>query len=109
MVQGSYQVQLKRQCMPCGGAVLSYTYQTQLCSASSSTVLVLPILTYACGMWAADRKASSAAEKLHRQLLKQLLHVRKSTASEVVLADFGRYLLQVCSDNTSFHVTTTEC
>ena len=57
--------------------------------------LVLPILSYACEVWAVDQKASLAAEKLHRQFLKQLLHVRKSTASEIVLAEFGRYPLQI--------------
>ena len=47
--------------------------------------LVLPILSYACEVWAVDQKA---AEKLHRQFLKQLLHIRTSTASEIVLAEF---------------------
>ena len=28
-------------------------------------------------MWAVDQKASLAAEKLHKQFLKQLLHIRK--------------------------------
>ena len=41
------------------------------------------------------QQASLAAEKLHRQFLKQLLHIRKGTASEIVLAEFGRYLLQI--------------
>ena len=57
--------------------------------------LVLTVLSYACEVWAVDQKASLAAEKLHRQFLKQLLHVRKSTASEIVLAEFGRYPLQI--------------
>ena len=59
--------------------------------------LVLPILSYACEVWAVNQKASLAAEKLHRQLLKQLLHIQKSTASEIVLAEFGRYPLQIHS------------
>ena len=56
---------------------------------------MLPILSYACEVWAVDQKASLAAEKLHRQFLKQLLHIRKSTANEIVLAEFGRYPLQI--------------
>lgn len=35
------------------------------------------------------------AEKLHRQFLEQLLHIRKSTANEIILAEFGRYPLQI--------------
>ena len=37
----------------------------------------------------------SPADKLHRQFLKQLLHIWKSTAIEIVLAEFGRYPLQI--------------
>ena len=57
--------------------------------------LVLPILSYASEVWAVDPKLGEAAEKLHRQFLKQLLHIRNSTATEIVLAEFGRYPLQV--------------
>ena len=36
-----------------------------------------------------------AAEVLHRSFLKQLLGVRTCTANEIVLAEFGRFPLQV--------------
>ena len=53
--------------------------------------LVLPILSYGCEVWAVDPRAVECAEKLHRQFLKQLLGVRNSTSSMVVLAELGRY------------------
>ena len=56
---------------------------------------------------AVDQKASLAAEKLHRQFLKQLLHIRKSTASEIVLADLADIRCKFTSGNRSC-VTTTE-
>ena len=79
---------MRRRC-----AQLHITDPALLCKLFNS--LVLPILSYACEVWAVDQKASLAAEKLHGQFLKQLLHVRKSTASEIVLAEFGRYPLQI--------------
>ena len=57
--------------------------------------LVLPIVSYASEVWAVDPKAGAEAEMLHRQFLRHLLHVRKSTANEIVLAEFGRYPLQI--------------
>ena len=56
--------------------------------------LVLPILAYSCEVWAVDPKVAESAEKLHRQFLKQLLGVRKSTNNYIVLAEFGRLPLQ---------------
>lgn len=57
--------------------------------------LVLPILTYACEVWAVNPSISEAAEVLHRGFLKHWLGGRMSTASEIVLAEFGRFPLQI--------------
>jgi len=57
--------------------------------------LVLPILSYGCEVWGVDTKSSAAAEALHRDFLRRLLGVRKSTANHMVLAELGRFPLQV--------------
>ncbi len=57
--------------------------------------LVLPILSYGCEVWGVDDKCSIAAEVLHRGFLKHLLGVRKSTANAMVLAELGRFPLQI--------------
>ena len=57
--------------------------------------LVLPILSYACEVWAVNPNVGEAAEVLHRSFLKHLLGVRTCTAIEIVLAEFGRFPLQV--------------
>ena len=57
--------------------------------------LVLPILSYACEVWAVNRNVGEAAEVLHRSFLKHLLGVRICTANEIALAEFGRFPLQV--------------
>ena len=54
--------------------------------------LVLPILSYASEVWAVDRTVSKSAEQLHWQFLKRVLGVRGSTATLIVLAEFGRYI-----------------
>ena len=53
--------------------------------------MVLPILGYAGEVWAVDTEVGKSAERLHRQFLKHVLGVRGSTATPVVLAEFGRY------------------
>ncbi len=58
-------------------------------------ILVLPILSYACEVWAVNASVGEAAEALHRSFLKHLLGVRMSTANEIVLAEFGRFPLQI--------------
>ena len=58
-------------------------------------ILVLPILSYSCEVWAVDPKLAEKVELLHRQFLKQLLGVRKSTTNQIVLAEFGRFPLQI--------------
>ena len=55
--------------------------------------LVLPILSYASEVWAVDKKVGESAEQLHWQFLKHVLGVRGSTATLIVLAEFGRYPL----------------
>ena len=57
--------------------------------------LVLPILSYACEVWAVNPNVGEAAKVLHRSFLKHLLGVRTCTANEIVLAEFGRFPLQV--------------
>ena len=36
-----------------------------------------------------------AAEKLQRQFLQQLLHISDSTATEIVLAELGKYSMHI--------------
>ena len=55
--------------------------------------LVLPILIYASEVWAVDKTLGESAEQLHPQFLKHVLGVRGSTATLIVLAEFGRYPL----------------
>ena len=57
--------------------------------------LVLPILSYGCEVWGVDSKCGAAAEALHRDFLRRLLGVRKSTANHMVLAELGCFPLQV--------------
>ena len=58
-------------------------------------ILVLPILSYSCEVWAVNPKVGAKAELVHRQFLKQLLGIRKSTTTQIVLAEFGRFPLQI--------------
>ena len=55
----------------------------------------LGVISYASEVWAIDPKLGEDAEKVHRQFYKQLLHIRNSTATKIVLAEFDRHLLQV--------------
>ena len=57
--------------------------------------LVLPILSYGCEVWGVDAKCGAAAEALHKGLMKSLLGVRKSVATHLVLAELGRFPLQI--------------
>ena len=57
--------------------------------------LVLPILSYACEVWAVDEKAGDLGEQLHRQFLRHLIGVRDNVASMVVLAELGRFPLRL--------------
>ena len=55
--------------------------------------LVLPILSYACEVWAVAKEVGESAEQLHRQFLQHVLGVRGNTATLIVLAEFGGYPL----------------
>ena len=57
--------------------------------------LVLPILSYGSEVWATDPKIGAAAEVVHRQFLKRLIGIRDSTATDLVLAELGRYPLHI--------------
>ena len=57
--------------------------------------LVLPILSYGCEVWGVDTKCGAAAQALHRDFLRCLLGARKSTANHMVLAELGRFPLQL--------------
>ena len=57
--------------------------------------LCVPILSYSCEIWAVNPKVRAKAELVHRQFLEQLLSVRKSNTNQIVLAEFGRFPLQV--------------
>ena len=52
---------------------------------------MLPILSYACEIWVVDPIAIHNAEKLHRQLLRQLFGVRNSTSNMILFAELGHY------------------
>ena len=56
---------------------------------------MLPILSYGCEVWGVDAKCGAAAEALHKGFLKSLLGVRKSIATHMVLAELGRFPLQI--------------
>ena len=57
--------------------------------------LVLPILSYGCEVWGAGAKCGAAAEALHKGFMKSPLGVRKSVATHMVLAELGRFPLQI--------------
>jgi len=68
-------------------------------------ILVLPILSYTCEVWAVNPKVGAKAELVHRQFLKQLLGVRKSTTNHLQNLDVSLYRFTFGS---RFCVTTTE-
>ena len=57
--------------------------------------LVLPIVSYGCEVWGVDDDCGAAAETLHKGFMKSLLGVRKSVATHMVLAELGRFPLQI--------------
>ena len=56
--------------------------------------LVRPVLSYACELWVVNTNRQKL-ELLHRMFLKCVLGVRQTTATFAVLAEFGRYPLEV--------------
>ena len=57
--------------------------------------LVLPILSYGVEVWGVKSSLGEAAEVLHRSCLKSLSGFRECTSNEIVLAEVGRYPLQI--------------
>lgn len=53
--------------------------------------LALPILSYACQVWAVHPRAIDNAEKLNRQFLKQLLGIRNNTSSTIAHTELSRF------------------
>ena len=68
-------------------AFLHISDPIQRCKLFDSSVL--PILSYACEVWAVDKEVGESAEQLHRQFLKHVLGVRGNTATLIVLAELG--------------------
>ena len=58
-------------------------------------VLVKPILSYGCEVWGLNSKAGEKAEMLHKSFLRNILRMPKNTSGVLVLAEFGRYPLQL--------------
>jgi hypothetical protein len=56
--------------------------------------LVKPMLSYGCEVWS-DHMAHERLEVVHRVFLKSLLGVSTMTCSYVVLAEFGRFSLEI--------------
>jgi hypothetical protein len=56
--------------------------------------LVKPVLSYGCEVWL-DHLAREQLEVVHRTFLKSLLGVSTTTSSYVVLAEFGRFPLEI--------------
>ena len=55
--------------MNCRCAFLHISDPKQRCKLFDS--LVLPILSYACEVWAVDKEVGKSAKQLHRQFLKR--------------------------------------
>jgi len=56
--------------------------------------LIKPVLNYGCEVWS-DHIAREQLEVVHRAFLKSLLGVSTTTSSYVVLAEFGRFPLEI--------------
>jgi hypothetical protein len=78
---------LRRRCAELH--IFDPTLQCQLFDA-----LVKPVLSYGCEVWS-DHMACERLEVLHRAFLKLSLGVSTTTSSYVVLAEFGRFPLEI--------------
>jgi hypothetical protein len=78
---------LRRRCVEL--RIFDPTLQCQLFDA-----LVKPVLSYGCEVWS-DHMAREQLEVVHRTFLKSLLGVNNTTSSYVVLAEFGRFPLDI--------------
>ncbi len=56
--------------------------------------LVKPVLSYGCEVWS-NHMACERLEVVHRAFLKSSLGVNTTTSSYVVLAEFGRFPLEI--------------
>jgi len=56
--------------------------------------LVKPVLSYGCEVWS-DHVAREQLEVVHRAFFKSSLGVSTTTSSYVVLAEFGRFPLEI--------------
>jgi hypothetical protein len=56
--------------------------------------LVKPVLSYGCEVWS-NHLACEQLEVVHRAFLKSLLGVSNTTSSYVVLAEFGKFPLEI--------------
>jgi hypothetical protein len=57
-------------------------------------ILVKPVLSYGCEIWL-DHLACEQLEVVHRAFLKSLLGVNTMTSNYVMLAEFGRFPLEI--------------
>jgi hypothetical protein len=78
---------LRRRCVEL--CIFDPTLQCQLFDT-----LVKPVLSYGCEIWS-DHMARELLEVVHQAFLKLLLGVSTTTSSYVVLAEFGRFPLEI--------------
>lgn len=60
-------------------------------------VLVTPVLYYGCEVWGplATQKQKESVERIQRSFVRELLRLRKSTPSMIMLAEVGRFPLEI--------------
>jgi len=80
-------VALQRRCAEL--RIFDPTLQCQLFDA-----LVKPMLSYGCEVWL-DHMVREQLEVVHRAFLKSLLRVNTTTSSYIMLAEFGRFPLEI--------------
>jgi hypothetical protein len=78
---------LQRRCVEL--RIFDPTLQCQLFDA-----LVKPVLSYGCEVWS-DHMAREQLEVVHRAFLKLSLGVSTTTSNYVMLAEFGRFPLEI--------------
>jgi len=78
---------LQRRCVEL--RIFDPTLQCQLFDA-----LVKPVFNYGCEVWL-DHMACKQLEVVHQAFLKPSLGVSTTTSSYVVLAEFGRFPLEI--------------
>ncbi len=78
---------LRRRCVEL--RIFDPTLQCQLFNA-----LVKPVLSYGCEVWL-DHMAREQLKVVHQAFLKSSLGISTMTSSYVVLAEFGRFPLEI--------------